>query len=280
MKSFFVYFCVILLSLGVVPLAVAKSPYETAIPDLTVFENGEITKIDAEEYTLRVLLAEGSICESIEAKKALAVAARSCALYFSLYGCKHESFDVCTDKDCCIPLGSRENASGEQLAAAESATNETRGMILTSNGLPSLALFTHCAGSGTQQSEDFAYLSPTAENSKCDIHIFTKTVAAQGFLESISEENTALVYDEGGNCVFGVFNGRAMDGASIANALSLPGTEFTLTIAEGGIEAVCNGVGHGYGLNLCGAQRLAEGNMPFDEIINIYFPKLVLNKIY
>ncbi len=280
MRSWFVYFCVILISLSAIPFAAAKAMNQSPAPKLAVFLDGEIVEIDAEEYVLRVLLAEGEICENDEALKSLAVAARSCALYFSLYGLKHDGFDACADKNCCVPLGNPEKAKIEFLARVKKAVEETRGEALTVNGFPALALFTHCAGSGTRQCEGFSYLSPTAESGKCEIHNLSLTLETDGILENISEKESCVVYDEGGKCVFSVFGNRVISGDDLADVLSLPSVEFSLEISEDGVTAVCNGVGHGYGLNLCAAQTKAEDGMKYNRILEIYFPKLNLNKIY
>ena len=252
----------------------------TPVPKLTVFVNGSIEEMDAEEYALRVVLAEGGICENEASLKSLAVAARSCALYFSLFGLKHQDFDVCADRNCCIPLCDVEKADKNRLSMAKKAVEETRGEALTLNDIPALALFTHCAGSATRQCEGFSYLEPIREDGKCDIHDLSLKVTPKGILKNLSENECCVVFNENKKCVLGVFGNNVVSGDELARLLSLPSVEFTLEHENGEIKAVCNGIGHGYGLNLCQAEKRAKKGTKYKSILETYFPKLILKQIY
>lgn len=282
MKNWLLYFFAIAVSITLLPFASASYDGVPKAPKITLFENGTVSEISIEEYTLRVLLAEGEACQSIEAKKALAVSARSVAFYISVFGLKHSGFDVCADEGCCIPLGDPKMTDEKTLSTCTLAVNETKGEVLFDGNLPSLSLFTLCAGSGTRQCDGYDYLTAVSEKEACNIHKSEKDIsfALLPFDKVCLNENACLVYGENQKCSFGVFNGKMYSGDELCAVLGLSSTEFSITVTENGIKAQTNGVGNGYGLSLCGAERMAKNNFSYEKIIQFYFPRLSLKKIY
>ena len=145
MRYWALCFFAIALSFIFIPIIAEKSVASGSEQEIEVSINGNVETITVEEYVLRVLIAEKDSCESIETKKALSVAARSCAYYFSLYGCKHESFAACDDGECCIELGVPEDEEQAVLDELKSVCEATRGEILTLDSMPAIALFSKCA---------------------------------------------------------------------------------------------------------------------------------------
>ncbi len=284
MKHWLLYFLAIIIAVMGVPLLAENSVAGEEMPKLSVFSNGEVKEMPVEEYTLRILIAQESACESIEAKKALAVAARSCGMYFSLYGCKHQEYEVCDDGNCCMYLGDPEDVDEEVLSTLISICEETKGQILTIDSLPCLALFTRCASKGTMQCDSLPYLSPVLEAERCMIHKTETETEIDSELAQIlgntTEHPPYLVFDESEKCELAILGGNIKSGIEIAKMLNLPTVEFTLSIEENKLNAVCYGIGHGYGLNICGAEKLAQGGMNYQNILEIYYPKLKMNKIY
>lgn len=279
MKNWVLMFCFILAAVTFIPFAATKAAKEQPVIKLTVFENDETREIDVEEYALRVLLGEGKICESIESKKALAVSARTLGTYFSLYGCKHDEFSACADGNCCVKLGSVESADEEFLAECKTAIEETRGEVLTLDGLPVLSLFTLCSGSGTAQNEEFLYLTPTSSNDTCEKHKTTQTFEKTGVFEDVTEENSCVVYLDNRKCEFLILNGKRIDALDFISQLGINSPEFTLWFEDDKIRAEVYGVGHGFGLDLCGAEGFAQDGKSYKEILGFYYPKLIVNKI-
>lgn len=278
MKNWLLYFFAVILCVVLLPFAAENTVAAGKQPTLTVLQDGKVSETAIEEYTLRVLLAEGKMCESIEAKKALAVSVRSSAYYISLFGMKHEDFSVCSDKNCCMPLGDPENADSGYLSECIMAVESTRGQILCDGKTPAMALCTLCSGSGTRQCEQLPYLVAVAEDSPCDIHIAHKEIpfSSLPFGDDVLD-NSCIVYGDNKKCEFGVFGGRLYSGNEIAAFLGLGTTEFVLTAGENGIKAEISGAGNGYGLSLCGAERMAKANFGYEKILEHYFPKLSLS---
>lgn len=284
MKYWVLYFLALVIAVSVLPIVAQNSVAGEAVPTVTVYKDGAVTEMTVDEYVLCVLIAQSDFVESRESRKALAVSARSCAMYFALYGCKHDDYNACADGNCCIALGCEGDTDAETIAELTEMIDETKGEILTLDSMPALSLFTLCASKGTRQCEEYPYLTPVAEPARCEIHKTELVNETENELVSLLGNTEAdppyLVYDDNEKCVLAILGGKIIEAEEIAEALSLPTVEFTLTIEESKLISVCYGVGHGYGLNLCGAEGLAEKGYSYEKILEIYYPKLKINKIY
>lgn len=279
MKNWLLYFFVFSVLSLCVPLG-AKSVMGEIVPAVTVFSDSQIQEMDIEEYTLRALLAQGEITKSHEGKKALAVAIRSSAYYLSVYGLKHGDFDVCDRKECCLELGKIEGYPAEYYNECKSAVEETRGRVLVYDSKPALSLFTLCSGSGTAPCQGFPYLTAVSEESVCEEHTTLKSFDKSEFDFSLSESDCCLVYDGWGKCVFGVLDGKYMSNNELKTLFSLPSDEFFIESHRETIEIKAYGAGNGFGLNLCGAEKMSKSGKSYEEILGFYYPKLELIYIY
>ena len=287
MKNWLLYFFAIIISVVLVPVAAEKVFPEESAPKITVSLDGSVTEMTCEEYAKRILLAEGNNCRTEEGRKALAVSARSIAYYLSVYGCKHEEFDACDDPKCCFALGDPESAEEDILNQWESALTETEGLVLTIDSFPAMALFTQCAGSGTGDCEEFPYLTAVAEANQCQVHIreavhdyseLSAVLTTESDSESIKEDSV-LVYGDNQKCVFGIIGGEYTESYLLKQALGLNSAEFTLEFGENEIKSFCRGMGHGYGLSVCGGDNMADAGQNFEEILKNYYPNLILKKL-
>lgn len=275
MKSYLLFLLAIALTLVPMPFVAEKSVAKSDGVTVSVrLRDGSVEAIDIEDYVLRVLAAREDDVTSLEAKKAFAVAVRSCATYFSTFGCKHSEFDACSDGECCIELGESGNASESSI----NAVNETRGVYLTYDGAPAMALFTLCASSGTKQSDEFDYLVPVVSGARCEEHRTERVIPIDKLLSlfPFGEGETSLytVYGDNEKVEFAIFGGRQIDGDVLTSAFDVPSVELVAASGEDGLRITSYGAGHGYGLDLCNAERLARGGLYYKKILEIYFPSL------
>lgn len=279
MKSWVIYFLAICIGVIALPIAAENSIAADRTVKISVYFNGEIKEITVEEYAIMALAALEADVEGLEAKKALAVAARSCAVYFSYYGCKHRGYDACADGGCCIELVSADAAS-EETVDAVSATEDK---VLFYGGKPAMALFTLCSSSGTGECGELEYLTPYARRGECALHKSEKRISPTEFIAAFPESDftrgSCLVYGVNEKCAFGVLGGVMTDGSEIALALGLPSRELYITREENEIILTSYGAGHGYGLDICAASELAKQNFSFGSILEIFYPKLKLISI-
>lgn len=286
MKYWLIYFLCVAVITGGVPIAADRLLEKESVPSLSVLCGGEICEMSAEEFALRVLLAEGQDCEGLQAKKALAVAARSCGVYLSLFGCKHDGFDLCDDGNCCFYLGDPMKAQERFLAECVSAVEETKGICLTYDDLPAMALFSKCHGSGSRDCPDFTYLTAVSEEELCQEHKreftadYTALCEKTGCAKEEIISNSALVYEVNRKCRFAIIGGKYLSAEEISDVLGTKGLEFALTFEENRINGESFGVGSGFGLSVCGCERLGQEGFDFEKILEYYYPKLTLNKIY
>lgn len=282
MKNLTLYFLAVLIAVISLPIAAKRSVANEGVPKITVHYNDSVIELDVEEYVLRVIACELYDIEQEETLKSLAVSVRSSAVYITLFGCKHAGFDVCDDRNCCFPLADLSKIDENDLKRAENAVDSTRGLALTVDELPAMALYCGCASSGSVDNSEFGYIVGVSENIACETHKTELELESEVFFELIGstpDGHYCLVYGENNKCDFAVINGRVVEGSEFSKLLGLNSTEIVI---EEGETVVCrsNGLGHGYGLSLCGAERMASVGLGFENILEFYFPRLLLNKIY
>ncbi len=284
MKYWIAYFLVFAVSVSAMPLLAQRSAAGQVEQTVTVSKNGEITEMTVDEYVISALITQAADIESIECVKALAVALRSVALSCSLYGCKHEDFALCDSGDCCIALGNAGDTDESRMALLKTACEETKGELMTYRAMPAMALFTRCASKGTNESAEFPYLVSVGESDVCEIHITEREIAIDGevaeLLGNIEADPPYFVYGENDKCVLAIINGKTADVREIQKLFSLPSNEFVCEISESTLFVKCRGYGHGCGLNLCGAEKMAENGLDYRKILEIYYPELKMNKIH
>lgn len=248
-------------------------------PTLSVrFSSGVIEEISIEDYVLRALAAKEDEVTALEAKKAFAVSVRSIGMYFLTFGCKHADFDCCDSGDCCIELSPSNSAS----EGTYNAVRETNGQYLEVDGAPAMALFTLCASRGTVQGYEFEYLVPVVSGNGCDVHRLERTFTAKEVLAVFPEAEKDLkfyaVYGDNGKLSFAIVDNKQIDGDILATAFGMKSVEIEIEALEDGIRVTSRGVGHGMGLDLCNAEKLARDGMYYQKILEIYFPRLKLKQ--
>ncbi len=288
MKNWLLYFFIFSVVLCFLPFA-ALQTFGQPKMKLSVYENGEICDIDLEEFTYRALLKSGIEC-SLETKKALAVALRSCGAYISVNGCKHYEYDLCTKGDCCFELGRESDFDSTYIEECKKALNETKGEVLFYESSPAMALQCICASSGTAELKEYPYLSAIPQENPCEKHKTQLDFTIEEFNEKLRLENPVsmetiredsfVAYGENKKCSLAVFGGKVIEGNFILKALNLPSPEFYINYNRNRIQLTCYGLGMGYGLNLCGAEKLFKQGRDYKEILEYYFPKLKKLNIY
>jgi hypothetical protein len=279
MKKYLMMFVALFVVVSLFPVVISKSVLADKQPTLRVLTDEGVQEMTVEEYTLRLILAGSDDTTERETMKALTVAARSCAVYLSCYGCKHEDFDVCSDGNCCFSLDCDVDTDSERYVMARECLDETQGLTLCVDKLPAMALYTLCAGSGTGDCEEFCYLASVPEPERCETHKTEYRLDESVFtLDTL--QDACIVYGNNQKCEFAVIDNRLVDGRELQSLLDLPTREVILTPEADGVRCVCYGVGHGYGLNLCGANKKAQEGMGFCEILKYYYPELSLTNEY
>ena len=220
-----------------------------------------IVTMDLETAVASAVQAESAPGTPLEALKAQAVVARS---YFVAGGGRHHNFDFC-DLTHCQFL--REAPAQESLAAQ--AAQETRGLLLISEGKTVAAMFTRSCGGHTRtpvelgmSTNGYPYYPVVCDSCYKNPNRWSRR---------ISREDAAQLLGKGEA-------GRlAVDRRLGWNAI--PSNNFSAREEDG--EVFLEGAGQGHGIGLCqrGAKGMAEAGAKFQEILGHYFPITTLTNV-
>jgi len=221
---------------------------------------GEVVPIitmDLETAVASAVAAESGSDTPPEALKAQAVVARS---YFVAGGGRHRDFDFC-DLTHCQFL--REPPAQDSPAAV--AALETRGLVLTFQDKPFVAMFSRSCGGRTRTPADvglpgsaYPYFSVLCDFCYRNPSRWTRRLSSQDAALLAKGESGRLAVDRrlGWNAV--------------------PSNNFTSREEDG--QMILEGAGQGHGIGLCqrGAKGMADKGGGFRQILDHYFPNTAL----
>lgn len=256
---------------------------------------GGETSMDVEEYLPGVVAKQMPADYGKEALRAQAIIART-YIYGKMNGQKEvkESdlhMDYLEQKQMEKMWGSEAFVTSYQ--AIEDAVRSTTGTVITCNDNLIEPLF-HRASNGMTRAGDsnHPYLQPV----ECK-----KDVEAEGFLtilqfskedfankiNKISGDGTVTAdqipqsiqivqRDDSGYVVQIQIGTHTLTGDQVQYALSLPSPSFEFEDYEGGVRAVCRGIGHGYGFSQYGAKCKSEEGWTAEKILAYFYKNIVL----
>jgi stage II sporulation protein D len=274
----------------------ASSTMRTAERPLRVRVQGRIQTIDLEPYTAAVLTGEGSVFQSNEALKAMAVAIRTYALHFRG---RHtaEGFDLCNTTHC------QRYDTAPPNARVLRAAQLTAGEILLHQGKPALTYYTlDCGG----QTEDVRQAWPGDAapylTSRSDPHCLQNVKHRWHWETSVTELTAAL--NKAGlhapaklerititqRTQSGRASNVALGGPDQAVRISASSLRFAVgrtfgfqtiqsdlyEVGTSGARIVFKGTGSGHGVGLCqrGADHMGLTGSGYRDILAFYFPGL------
>ena len=316
MKKIILYAIFVIFLIFIMPI-IFKSKFETkdvistnienekfnygdySVINLLHVENGNIEKIDLDNYLYGVVASEMPATFEIEALKAQAVVARTYTIYQMKNGTKHEKLSICDSSACCQAWISKENrfARWEDSKKEEywekivNAVNETKGKIILYNNEPINALFHSNSGGKTELSinvwgGNYPYFQ-TVETSGEDLYSsynseikMSKDELIKIMLENYPEfeidfesEDAIKILDftEGDRIEKMKIGTVEMSGVEVRKIFGLKSAKFTFNILNDFIEFKVIGYGHGVGLSQCGSDWLAKSGKKYNEIIKYYY---------
>lgn len=234
------------------------------------------------EYMVSALLSlEFNLNFHIEALKACAVIIRT---------------NIIRNKNKTIELD-LSKIDDSSIKKAEKIVNETEGIIITYNGKPIDAKYHLTCGGSTENSEnilgnhifylrrvlcDYCKNSPYWKNEKKfsieEIQHLLKEklpkvsmddIEIVGFMEDIKrDEYGRVIYIKVGNKIF--------SGKELMELLGLDSTRFVILPTE--VKFISRGKGHGMGLCLYGANKMAEEGFSFEDILKYYYTGVEISK--
>ena len=266
--------------------------------EIAVLRDGQLETMPLEDYLCGVVAAEMPASFPMEALKAQAVAARSCALCGESAR-KHGEAAVCTDPGCCQAWAGEEalrelwgadyEANRGRIRAAVDAT---AGQALYYEEKPAFAAF-HSSSAGATEDCGAVWnprpylVSVSSPETAEDVPGYVSTVRCWSidFRDTLlsarpeadfsvpqSEWLGALRRDASGRVAEAVIGGAAFSGTELRRLFSLRSTAFEISREGGEFVFTVTGFGHGVGMSQYGAKVMAEQGADYREILAHYYP--------
>ena len=265
--------------------------------EITVWIDGELTKMPMEEYLVGVVAAEMPASYEVEALKAQAVAARTYTQYKKDHGgCSaHPGADICCESNHCQAyLTPKEMANnwGDKAAVYTKkivdAVQQTSGEMVYYDGQEIQVFFFASAGGKTENSENvygeaLPYLvSVDSEGEESSSHYYGKvSVGRDEFIKKMTAFSPSIRFDSGpligsvtrfdsGRVQSIAVGSETFTGREIREIFGLNSANFTAK-EDGGVTFSTIGFGHGVGMSQTGANAMAKKGADYIDILTHYF---------
>ena len=259
------------------------------IPVMT--EDGQVSRMDLEDYICRVVLGEMPASFETDALKAQAVAARTYTLRCVNEGDRHPEGAVCTDYRCCQAYREpeeylRSGGTQESIDKVFGAVRQTAAEVVCYDGELIYATYFASSGGITEDAREvwgqaFPYLVSVRSPGERDTAYQNEqvTVTASEFqarlgvtLQGSPEIWFGKIRRTVGGGVDAIRIGaRLYSGLELRKAFGLRSTIFTVTATADSVTFETNGYGHRVGLSQYGADAMAAAGHSYDEILAHYY---------
>ena len=267
--------------------------------NIPVLHGKNVEILDLDTYLVGVLLAEMPASFGIEALKAQAVAARTCALEFMRDSHKHPVLAVCTDSTCCQAYITPEEYRGqggapEDIDKIQKAVADTAGQVLTYEGQLIEATYFSCSGGRTEDAvavwgAEVPYLQSVESPGEEWAHIYTQSVTftASEFAACLGRKLYGapeswlgqVHYTRGGGVDTMILAGKSYTGVQLRELLSLNSTAFTMKAEGNTITVTTSGRGHRVGMSQYGAEAMAAAGCTYAQILQYYYQGVRIDKL-
>lgn len=278
-----------------IPVSVTAMPQSHTIK-LLCSATGGITETDIEDYAVYAVLEEVPFIPDTEALKAQVCAARTYAARRILAG-ESENGAHISDDSSKYQTALTESAAmavygdgyDDAVSAVKAAAKATEGEIIMYGGAPAAAVF-HVSSAGVTESAesvwgtDYPYLASVSSDCTEARHEFTE---AELYARISSEYPEADKFDgvnilsatAAGTVTSVEVCGIALDGARLAEILSLESAAFEVSEGDGRVIFTVKGSGHLVGMSICGADGLSREGMSYRDILAHYYPGTEIEKM-
>ena len=277
-------------------------------------KNQTVREMPLEEYVSCVVASEMPSDSPMEALKAQSVAVRTLAVKYILELPKdgHFGADICTDSGHCQAFADKEEfikqygEAGEKVFRnTENAAKATKGMILTYEDQPIIAVFHASSGNRTASGKEvwggeLDYLVSVETEEIYDEELKDKVVkqavfTRQEFFDKLSASGAENL-EQYKNSPFHTFIGRmelsdsgrvaslniagkSFSGREIRSILGLKSADFEISFGDDSVTFITKGYGHGVGMSQLGAVAMANDGESFYSILGKYYPGTILSFI-
>lgn len=256
------------------------------IKNVDIIYNDEVSNIDLEDYVLGVVACEMPASFDIEALKAMAVAARTFALYKVTTNSNYK-LSTTTKDQCYISVDKmkdRWNGSFDKnYNKIKSAVKSTDNQYMTYNDKVIIAFYFSISNGFTENCENvfsqkLDYLKSVDSSWDKEYSYKEKTIkiSVNEFLNKLGInsskiDNIKIDRSDTNRIKTITINNKTFKGTKVRSLLGLRSTDFDIEINNDEVSITTRGYGHGVGLSQYGANAMAKKGYKYDEILKYYY---------
>ena len=281
---FFIMFVLMLTSYSQKNIENKSNEYKTKT--INVLVNKEIQNLDLEEYVVGVVACEMPASFNEEALKAMAVAARTYALY-KMKGNKEYDLTSTTKDQCYINIEDMKkkwgNSFNKYYKIVSKSVNDTSGEYMTYKDKVIESFYFSISNGYTENSEnvfsqklDYLVSVDSSWDSKYSYKKATVKYSISEFLKKLNIKDKVINkidikrYKSGRVNTIKI-NDKSFKGTEFRKLLSLKSTDFEISYNDKEVVINTKGYGHGVGMSQYGANAMAQLGYKYDEILKYYY---------
>ena len=281
-----------------------KNEENKKVDKKTVKENNKVQKVsivykdkkeetlDLEDYVVGVVACEMPASFDDEALKAMAVAARTFALY-KIKTNKNYKLSTTTKDQCYITKDRMKKNWGKNYEKNYNkilkSVKDTSNQYMTYNDKVIISFYFSISNGYTENCENvfsqkLAYLKGVDSSWDKEYSYKEKTIkiSEKEFLSKLNIKDSSvksikIKKDKSNRAEFVYINGIKFKGTKFRSSLSLRSTDVSIDNKEGYIYITTKGYGHGVGMSQYGAQGMAKKGYTYDEILKHYYQGIELS---
>ena len=256
------------------------------IKNVDIIYNDEVSNIDLEDYVLGVVACEMPASFDIEALKAMAVAARTFALYKVTTNSNYK-LSTTTKDQCYISVDRMKDrwkgSFDKNYNKIKSAVKSTDNQYMTYNDKVIIAFYFSISNGFTENCENvfsqkLDYLKSVDSSWDKEYSYKEKTIkiSVNEFLNKLGInsskiDNIKIDRSDTNRIKTITINNKVFKGTKVRSLLGLRSTDFDVEINNDEVSITTRGYGHGVGLSQYGANAMAKKGYKYDEILKYYY---------
>ena len=263
-----------------------KNKQDVNIKKVDIIYNDKISNMDLEEYVVGVVACEMPASFDIEALKAMAVSARSFALYKVTTNSNYK-LSTTTKDQCYISVDKMKSKWGSSFDKnynkIKSAVSDTENQYMTYNDKVIIAFYFSISNGYTENCENvfsqkLDYLKSVDSSWDKEYSYKEKTIkiSVKEFLNKLDIDSNSIddikIDRSKTNRISNIrINNKSFKGTKFRSLLGLRSTDFDIDINNNEVIITTRGYGHGVGLSQYGANAMAKKGYKYEEILKYYY---------
>ena len=272
---------------------IKKETTKENIKKVSIKYKDKIVDLALEDYVIGVVSCEVPASFNKEALKAMAVAARTFALY-KINTNKNYKLSTTTKDQCYITKSQMKKNWGNNFErnykkisdAVISTTNE----YMTYNDKVIIAFYFSISNGYTENCEnvfsqklDYLVSVDSSWDKEYSYKEKTTKFSENDFLKKLGINNTNIEdikinRSKTGRVKYITINNKKFKGTKFRTLLNLRSTDFDIKKKDNNILISTKGYGHGVGMSQYGANAMAKKGYKYDEILKYYYKGIEINE--